>query len=244
MALGNVVPVHDVPEAGARYVLPSTRAGAVADELRRLIQTGVLKPGQHLRQAEIAKRFGASTTPVREAFSALAREGLVQQDAHRGVVVFQPSLADLVENYEIRGALEPLAAQLAAADMPEQYLDELAQLIVKMRGESDPKAYHALNRRFHATVHAGSGRPRLAALIESLRNASDAYLLLNAAQPGTGGFHHQVHVEHEAIAAALRARDGKRAARVTSEHLDHNRRQLEAMVQKLTHGADGAPDPG
>jgi len=62
-----------------------TRAQAVADELRRMIEEREFPPGAHLRQAQIAKSFGVSTTPVREAFTALAREGMVQQDAHRGV---------------------------------------------------------------------------------------------------------------------------------------------------------------
>jgi DNA-binding GntR family transcriptional regulator len=73
-------------------IVPLTRSEAVAGELRRMIQSGEFPPGARLRQAEIAARFGMSTTPVREAFMILAQEGIVRQDAHRGVVVFQPSL--------------------------------------------------------------------------------------------------------------------------------------------------------
>src|SRR5437879_3251312 len=85
---------------------PPTRAGAVAAHLRQLIMAGDLTPGTHLRQAEVAERFGVSTAPVREAFVILARQGLVRQDAHRGVVVFSPSRHELTEIYDLRKALE------------------------------------------------------------------------------------------------------------------------------------------
>src|SRR5213593_1234309 len=81
---------------------PRTRAEAIAAELRRAILVGELAPGDRLRQAEMAERYGVSTTPVREAFTALAGEGLVRQDAHRGVVVFSPSVDEVSETYEIR----------------------------------------------------------------------------------------------------------------------------------------------
>src|SRR4051795_10337893 len=93
---------------------PRTRAEYVADELRRQIVSGELPPGARLRQIEIADRFKVSTTPVREAFTSLAREGFVRQDAHRGVEVFRPTQRDISENYEIRLVLEPMAAEHAA----------------------------------------------------------------------------------------------------------------------------------
>ena len=114
-------------------VRPPTRAGAVAEKLRRLIQSGEIAPGSRLRQNELAERFGVSTTPVREAFAELAREGIVRLDAHRGATVFQPSLDELIEIYEIRGALEPLATELAAARATDEELAELEAIHLKMR---------------------------------------------------------------------------------------------------------------
>ena len=65
--------------------LGATRAAAVAEELRRLILSGELAPGTHLRQVELAERFNVSTTPVREALGLLARQGLVRHDVQKGV---------------------------------------------------------------------------------------------------------------------------------------------------------------
>src|SRR3954464_9921262 len=117
----------------SRSIVPATRSEAVAAELRRLITSGELAPGTHLRQTEIAARFGMSTTPVREAFMILAREGVVRQDAHRGVVVFEPSLEELTETYEIREALEALATELAAKRLTEDDLEALDTLVEQMR---------------------------------------------------------------------------------------------------------------
>jgi len=217
----------------ALYVLPTTRAALIANELRRRIVTGELKPGDRLRQGETAARFGASTTPVREAFTALAREGLVQQDAHRGVVVFTPQIEDLIGNYEIRGVLEPLAIELALHELTEDQLDELDSLIASMAQEPDRSRYHELNREFHAKVYQAANRPRLAKLIDSLRDSTDGYLRLNAAQPGNDGYQRQVHVQHEAIAKALRERDVHKARNAVTEHLAHNRKRLEDLVKVL-----------
>src|SRR5262249_47844344 len=107
------------------FAEPRTRAAAVAETLRRRIINGDLPPGTRLRQTEVAEQFSVSTTPVREAFTSLAREGFVRQDAHRGVEVFKPTEADIQENYEIRLALEPLAAEIAATSISE---DDLALL--------------------------------------------------------------------------------------------------------------------
>src|SRR4051794_23016002 len=117
-----------------------TRAGIVADQLRQMIKSGELPPGTHLRQAEFAERFGVSTTPVREAFVTLAREGLLRQDAHRGVVVFDASVEELAEVYEIRAVLEPLAAQIATKQLSDEDLDELARIIDEMR-HAEPAPY-------------------------------------------------------------------------------------------------------
>lgn len=211
--------------------LPGTRAGHIVAELRRLIKSGEIPSGSHLRQTEIAKRFGVSTTPVREAFLSLAREGLVEHGVHRGVVVFAPRLQDLRENYEIRGALEPLAAELAAKQLTPEQLDALDDLVAEMRAESDLMRYQQLNRRFHSSIYEAAQRPRLLQIIEMLRDASEAYLRVNASrETPDSGYIQQVHAEHEAIAEALRQSQARRIRKLTADHLKHNLMQLEKLV--------------
>ena len=216
--------------------IPGTRAAAVGAELRRLILSGELPLGTKLRQVEISERFGVSTTPVREAFTTLAREGLVQQDAHRGVKVILPSQDDLRENYEIRILLEPTAARHAATLISEPELEELERQAARMKnasGDLDPVADAAVradaNREFHRIIYDAAGRPRMAELIEQLRNSADVFILLGIARPPLG-YRKRTAREHAAILQALRARDGERAAIEVRKHLE---KSLEHISKSL-----------
>jgi DNA-binding GntR family transcriptional regulator len=208
--------------------MPPTRAGTVAARLRGLIQSGEIGPGTHLRQAEVARRFGVSTTPVREAFVALAREGLVRQDAHRGVVVFMPSVAEVVEMYEIRAALESLAAEHAATRLTADALAEISTIVERMR-DADAREYVELNRQLHCLIYAAAGRPRLTELIEELRDAAANYISLTIRRYDDG-YRAQVQAEHEEIVAALCSSAPKRAARAVRVHLEHNARYVAGLI--------------
>ncbi|HWI21224.1 MAG TPA: GntR family transcriptional regulator [Baekduia sp.] len=207
--------------------LRGTRATAVAAELRRMIQSGELPPGTRLRQTEIAERYGVSTTPVREALTALSRQGLIKHDTHRGAVVFVPSIEDVHENYEIRIALEPLATQLAAENLTDPELDEIEAITERFKtlmtsiraGGAVPIEYVVLDGEFHRAIVAGSRRPRLTEIIDALRDTADGYpQVANARQ--TDGFMERSQSDHEQITTALRARDGERAGRLAREHLE------------------------
>ena len=210
---------------------PRTRAEYVADELRRQIVSGELAPGARLRQIEIADRFRVSTTPVREAFTSLAREGLVRHDAHRGVVVFRPSLSDVRENYEIRMALEPLATELAAKQLTSDQLAHLDALLDEMSKPLSDARLAALNRDFHRTIYEGAERPTLLQLIERLRDAFDAYIPMLATTPDPGYFD-AVRREHAEVVDALRAPAPKRAHKAMTAHLRHNFEQISKLLDR------------
>jgi DNA-binding GntR family transcriptional regulator len=220
----------------------STRSAAVAAELRRLILSGELKPGERLRQVELAERFNVSTTPVREAFTALAREGLVRHDVQRGVVVFTPTASDVRENYDIRLALEPLATELAAKSITDEDLRRLDDLVGQMRRSKPGLEYQPLNREFHRTIYAAARRPRLLELIESLRDAFEAYIGYDATMTPDPTYFAAAHEEHMAIAEALAARAPKRARKLMTEHLSHNLQHFtETFGNSLPDETDGVP---
>jgi DNA-binding GntR family transcriptional regulator len=196
-----------------------------------MILSGELAPGARLRQVELAKRFGVSTTPVREAFTALAREGLLRSDEQRGVVVFEPTVADVQENYEIRIALEPLAAELAARNITDEELDELDAIVDRMRKVKRWTAYQPLNREFHALINGAARRERLLAIIESLRDTIEAYIHLDATAQPDAAYKRAVQQQHEGIAEALRARAPKRARTLMREHLEANQQHIASSVE-------------
>lgn len=214
-----------------------TRSATVANQLRAMIRSGELPAGTRLRQVEIADRFQVSTTPVREAFTSLAREGLVRQDAHRGVIVFMPDKDDLEQNYEIRLALEPLATRIAATKATEAEIATLDSLLQEMRKamRKDIVRYGSeLNPRFHATIYDAARRPRLAELISQLRDASAAYTQLLSLKPQPAEYLQAAQDEHERIVDAIRARTPKRAADEMTRHLSQNRDQILASMRAET----------
>ena len=81
--------------------LRTTTTRELIGRLRQEIYGGFYPPGARLRQSALAARFGVSTTPVREALSALQAEGLVTVDPHRGAVVVQPTPEDVRESFAI-----------------------------------------------------------------------------------------------------------------------------------------------
>src|SRR3954463_5443378 len=128
-------------------IAPRTIAGQVAERLRAEIVGGERPPGGRLRQVEIARGLGVSTTPVREALAMLQQEGLVRLHPQRGAVVFLPSVDDLREHYEIRAALEALAAAKAAERFERAWAGPLETLLDEMQDGPAAARYIALNQR-------------------------------------------------------------------------------------------------
>ena len=190
----------------------------IAAALRHDIVTGQLAAGTRLRQLEIAQRFGVSTTPVREAFGLLQSDGLVRIDTHRGVTVFLPTIEDLIEHYEIRRALEMLAVEKAAERFQTQDAAPLIAILDEMRDTSDPVRYVERNQEFHLRLYRLSGRARLLAMIEDLRNASLAYNHLYAAADVPRDAD-RLDGEHREILAACQAGDSARAATAVRDHI-------------------------
>jgi DNA-binding GntR family transcriptional regulator len=211
----------------------ATRTQAVAEVLRDEISRGVLEPGARLRQQDVAARLGVSTTPVREAFITLEREGLLVRDDYKGVVVFRPTLADLSENYELRIALEPLATELAASQLEPGDLRDLGTLLEAMGETNRSLEYLPLNHRFHMRIYRAARRPKLCGIIEDLRKAASAYATLFAVQVPDSA---ETQSEHEAIFDALAAGDRSRARSAMAAHLQHT---LDVVSRRL---AEAAPE--
>ncbi|WP_407542549.1 GntR family transcriptional regulator (plasmid) [Deinococcus radiomollis] len=211
-----------------------TVAGRVASALREDIASGRLLAGTKLKQVEIAQRFGVSTTPVREAFGMLQSEGLVQIDTHRGVTIFLPTIQDLAEHYEIRTALEVLAVELAARVFAPDDAALLVALLDEMETTTDAGRYVELNSQFHLRLYALTGRSRLLAMIEELRNASNAYVHLYAARDVPRDAR-RLNDEHREILAACVANDPERAGRAVRQHLGQT---VSHVIQVLQENQD------
>lgn len=204
----------------------------VAEHLRSLIQQGVLQPGQRLQQNQLAEEFGVSSTPVREAFAKLQAQGLVRVDRYRGAVVFQPTVADLVEAHEIREALETMAVRKAVPNLTGDDLAALEDLVGRMERADDE--WIDLNHEFHLRLYQAAGSPRLVGLIESLRATTNAYLHLFKAMTSP---QHRGDDEHREILRSALAGDADAAETWTRAHI---RSTVDKVVERLND--DGQAD--
>jgi DNA-binding GntR family transcriptional regulator len=181
--------------------------------VRELIITGALAAGEQLRQRDLAKRFGVSQTPVREAMRRLESEGLLQCDTHRGFTVVASDDGPVEENFQIRAALESLGASLAAAKIDADGLARLEDLNNRMRAlADDDPAYPELNREFHFCVYEHAGSPLLLSLMRLL------WASLHGG-PKVARSHVESARQHEEILRALRDGDAGAASSRTREHI-------------------------
>lgn len=215
--------------APKHYGTHRTLAEWLAEELRKEIRSGETRGGSHLRQNEVAERFGVSSTPVREAFAVLERDGLVTSAPHRGVVVASPTLQDLHHIYEIRILLEADATARATANLTEADLAELERILDEMAPltlEDDYQRHYELNHRFHDGIYAASGRPRLHALIRQLR-AEPASTLGLFGKPRR---HQDVDLTHRQHGAVLQACREGRAAEAAAAMAEHLKTALDGVI--------------
>lgn len=192
--------------------------------LRRGITSGSLVGGTRLVQSRIAEALGVSTTPVREAIRQLAAEGLVQFDVHGGAVVHELSRSELVEVYELRKMLEPVAVVRAAKEATEGSLVKAVELVDAMQRVEGAMVWSEINVRFHSVIEWASGSPRLVGILRQLHGLSSLYVthsLLSTPDRIRRG-----NDEHREILEAVIARDTEAASGAIIRHLDGTLRVL------------------
>jgi len=210
-------------------IISRTVRTALAEKLRDAILLGEYIPGQNLRLEEIAKRFNVSTTPVREALSDLADEGLVTIFPHRGASVTKLSPEELQDIYEIRATLEAMAARLAVPCMNAEILTSLYSIVEQM--DSHPGELVTLvklNHDFHLTLYNASGRHHLCELIKTLRYRTQHYL--HAYISDLGGMP-QAQFEHKAVLRSCTRGEAEEAATSIYNHVTKVGRSLIEFVR-------------
>lgn len=168
--------------------------------------------------ADIAEKLHVSTQPVREALKRLDTEGYVNWTLNVGAVVSGISIADLKEDIPILRELEGLATREATRHLTPAVLEQLESLLGTMRlyvANNRPAEYGVLNKEFHRTIHACAGNNHLLKILDDLwarRDRLRAVFLLSPTRAA------ESLREHEAIVAALKARDAEEAGKLVEEH--------------------------
>jgi DNA-binding GntR family transcriptional regulator len=215
--------------------------GALHDRLvarlRDLIIEGELAPGTRVPERELCARFQVSRTPLREALKVLAADGLVQLTPNRGARVAALTVADVEEMFPVMGALEALAGELAVSRITEEGLAEVRALHYQMvlhHKRAELAAYFRLNQQIHEKILEAAGNATLAALYRGLagRIRRARYLANMSIRRWARAVE-----EHEAILAALEARDGARLGAILKDHLKNKCETVKEGL--LAEGREG-----
>ena len=204
---------------------PALSADAVADSLREQILDGTLASGLQLRQEDLARRFGVSRIPGREALGRLQAEGLVEHVPNCGSVVASRSVDELVEMLDIRIALETLAVRLAVPNLEPADIKAVREVMRRYDASDSPRQWAELNLEFHLVLYRPCGRPRLLKMIEDLVRGVSIHLRQHISH--TVG-RKQPQAEHSDILKACIAGDGERAAALTQQHIERTKVALVA----------------
>lgn len=212
----------------------------MADLIRQGIRERVLLPGQPLIQDDLAKRFGVSRNPVREALRMLSAEGLVTISPGEGASVTRLRSEEVAELYDLRLTIEPglcdaIVAQARAADVTE-----LGGLVDEMDQATDISRWLRLNYRFHLALYRLASRPHTERILAGLLGLVQPYSLVNVEQLGGRS---QANTEHRDMVAAIRDSDAESLAGLIRTHLSSARDQLLAHYRSAPHDVDATDDP-
>ncbi|HEX4521075.1 MAG TPA: GntR family transcriptional regulator [Gaiellaceae bacterium] len=202
----------------------SLRAQALS-AIRTGIVLGEIKPGVIYSAPSIAAQLGVSPTPVREAMTELAAEGVVTAVRNKGFRIAEITDGDLDEIFQLRVMLEaPSVAQLTGL-LDDPTLDALEGAINSMKAASERQdlvGYLEADRTFHLTLLARYGNGRLVRIVDRLREQTRLHGLPNLI--GVGGQGETTLIaEHEQILAALTGSDPNEVERLMRSHLRHTR---------------------
>ncbi len=211
----------------------------VYSRIKEDILAGVYRMGEKLPVDALAKKYGVSKTPLREALTLLQHEGLVEAIPRAGYFVSYTTLKDIQDLFGLRFILEAAAAEMAAHNITEEQLDALERILCTYTpGDMDSYSqYLQNNREFHYRVALASGNAKLAEAVASVLDQMQGVLLLEAHLYDRAG---QFDQEHKQLIQALRKRDPKLAKKVMTEAIENTRKAMLAAaigIKKAYHGA-------
>lgn len=221
-----------------------THATRTVIELRKKILGGDLKGGTRLYEVPLSEELEISRTPLRDAMSRLAEEGLLERAKSGGFVVRQFSFVDVIDAIELRGVLEGTAARLAAERgvapeklaLMEEIVAGLDACFGAMPGDVEFDSYSELNAQFHEGLARLAGSEIVRREVERasrLPFASPSAFLPDKAD--IAAFRRSLNVaqdQHKAIIEAIASREGFRAETVAREHARQARRNLEYILKE------------
>lgn len=187
----------------------------VASVLRKAILSRELSEGQEITLEGIAAQVGVSTTPVREAFQILARDGLIRLRPNKGAVVLGVNEKTIRDHYETRAVLEgEAAARASRAEVDLTEVEAAYEIAEKALEENDSAEYSRYNQAFHMGIWEAADNEKMKALLSSMWNG------LSMGHKVTEEDYAKISIyEHHKILEAMKAHDGERARKLMNDHI-------------------------
>lgn len=204
----------------------------VCETLREAIISGILKPGERLMEIQLADELGVSRTPIREAIRKMELEGFLVMVPRRGTYVADLSIKDINEVFEIRTALDVLAAGLAAERITEEEIEELERLLVYIGEMIEEKNYEKIietDGEFHDVLYKASRNDRLVGIINNLREQFTRFRSISIIQPGRLK---RTLEEHRLLVEAIAQRNSEQAQQVAREHMENAEQAILAEISE------------
>jgi DNA-binding GntR family transcriptional regulator len=195
----------------------------VLDLLRQAIVEHRLKPGQRLIERELVEQIGVSRTTIREVLRQLAAEGLVATIPQRGAVVAMPTPEEAAELYEVRAALESLAARRFVEHASESQVKALRaafEQVAEIMSAGDDADVLAMLRSkdlFYDVLLKGSGNRAVHSILSGLTARVSVLRATSMRRPGRA---EESLAELEAIVDAVERGDADAAARACAHHVE------------------------
>ncbi|GAI87100.1 unnamed protein product, partial [marine sediment metagenome] len=189
--------------------------------LKKEIVRGILEPGSNLSENKLAKEMHVSRTPIREAMRKLVAEGLVKTSPNKKMTVSEVSLVDMKEVLLVRGALEGLAASIAAKRISSQEIDKLEKIVTEMSlylTKENLSSYCEVDDEFHNLVLSICGNKWIIQIRDNLGSFIYRFRIKSLSVPGRLKCSLE---EHQAIMESLKKHDSEEANRLSKMHMEN-----------------------
>lgn len=210
----------------------------VFEGLRNAIIKGIIPIGERINESVYAEKMNISRTPVREALRRIQEEGLVEYVPHYGVVVKKITIEDAIEIYQIRKALDILAAQNAMKIMTEEQFDEMEALLQKT-DEADERGDFRevieLSKRFNDMIYTFSKMPRLDIIAKKLRQYLMRFRDISLTENER---RRKALDEHWILYRNMRKKNYEQVAIITTEHLDYSENFILKEMRRIEEEED------
>jgi len=230
--------VDNVMEDLAETQVVGEESGTLSEHVFRRIQSAIVRgeiaPGSKISEPELARAYGISRGPLREAIHRLEGQRLLVRIPHVGARVVSLSHAELIELYEIRESLEGMACRLAAERMTVEEIDELRRVLDTHEQDAAFKAGVGYYQQegdfdFHYRIIQGSGNRTLSQMLcGELYQLVRMYRIQFSATPNRP---RQAFAEHHRILDAIAERDGELAELLMRRHISASKRNIERHYQ-------------